>query len=328
MFQFPRFPPRIAPGRPAVRRAGCPIRRPPDHRLPAPPRGISPRGHVLHRPPTPRHPPCAHHAEALIRIRPRSRRHAARGRAPDRLAPEGCPRRQTVAGLSARLPLTRSRHGPRPRASCPSGPDTARPLRPASVAAQESSPKSRLPSLAARGSVLLAQPLRARCSCVLCVCFCFVQCARATGHEPCPPPLPVLAQGLPVPTTSSRSIEIVARPDLNRDRGAPAAAAPNGSRVAHCQSAARSSDLATRTFPAWRELPRSRWRRTTATLRKAPRWSQGWSRGDSNPGPPPCKGGALPAKLRPPGPHPPHAGWARLDSNQGPRPYQGRALTA
>jgi len=26
----------------------------------------------------------------------------------------------------------------------------------------------------------------------------------------------------------------------------------------------------------------------------------GWSRGDSNPGPPPCKGGALPAKLRPP----------------------------
>ena len=31
----------------------------------------------------------------------------------------------------------------------------------------------------------------------------------------------------------------------------------------------------------------------------------GWSRGDSNPGPPPCKGGALPAKLRPPGPDPP-----------------------
>ena len=27
-----------------------------------------------------------------------------------------------------------------------------------------------------------------------------------------------------------------------------------------------------------------------------------WSRGDSNPGPPPCKGGALPAKLRPPVP--------------------------
>ena len=71
----------------------------------------------------------------------------------------------------------------------------------------------------------------------------------------------------------------------------------------------------------------------------------GWSRGDSNPGPPPCKGGALPAKLRPRSesavggrqsavggvanrlPVPP-VGWARLDSNQGPRPYQGRALTA
>jgi hypothetical protein len=44
---------------PTVRRAGCPIRRPPDRRLPAPPRSISPRGHVLPRPPTPRHPPCA-----------------------------------------------------------------------------------------------------------------------------------------------------------------------------------------------------------------------------------------------------------------------------
>ena len=30
----------------------------------------------------------------------------------------------------------------------------------------------------------------------------------------------------------------------------------------------------------------------------------GWSRGDSNPGPPPCKGGALPTKLRPPKPKP------------------------
>ena len=48
-------------GCPAVRRAGCPIRTPPDRRLPAPPWGISPRGRVLHRPPTPRHPPCAHH---------------------------------------------------------------------------------------------------------------------------------------------------------------------------------------------------------------------------------------------------------------------------
>ncbi len=50
-----------------------------------------------------------------------------------------------------------------------------------------------------------------------------------------------------------------------------------------------------------------------------------WSRGDSNPGPPPCKGGALPAKLRPLVEASPR--WARLDSNQGPRPYQGRALT-
>src|SRR5918998_2099542 len=68
MFQFPRCPPRLAPGCPAVRRAGCPIRTSPDHRLPAPPRGISPRGRVLPRPPTPRHPPCAHHADILLRF--------------------------------------------------------------------------------------------------------------------------------------------------------------------------------------------------------------------------------------------------------------------
>ena len=60
MFQFPRCPPGLA-GCPAVRWAGCPIRTSPDRRLPAPPRGVSPRGRVLRRPPTPRHPPCAHH---------------------------------------------------------------------------------------------------------------------------------------------------------------------------------------------------------------------------------------------------------------------------
>ena len=70
-----------------------------------------------------------------------------------------------------------------------------------------------------------------------------------------------------------------------------------------------------------------------------------WRRGDSNPWPPPCKGGALPTELHPQFP----LGWsmkaewptivhlsaftfhtfvwACLDSNQGPRPYQRRALT-
>ena len=53
---------------PAVRRAGCPIRTSPDRRLPAPPRGISLRGRVLPRPPTPRHPPCAHPADVLPHV--------------------------------------------------------------------------------------------------------------------------------------------------------------------------------------------------------------------------------------------------------------------
>ena len=38
---------------------GCPIRIPLDQRLPAAPQGVSSRGHVLLRPQTPRHPPCA-----------------------------------------------------------------------------------------------------------------------------------------------------------------------------------------------------------------------------------------------------------------------------
>jgi hypothetical protein len=58
MFQFPRFPPRPT-ARSAVSSRGCPIRIPLDRRLPAPPQRISSRGHVLHRPLAPRHPPCA-----------------------------------------------------------------------------------------------------------------------------------------------------------------------------------------------------------------------------------------------------------------------------
>ena len=59
-----------------------------------------------------------------------------------------------------------------------------------------------------------------------------------------------------------------------------------------------------------------------------------WSCGESNPGPPPCKGGALPAKLQPPEPGRPRPGfpdrdrWAFVDSNHGPHPYQGCALTS
>ena len=52
--------PRCQNSRSLVPQGGCPIRRSLDHRLPAPPQSISSRGHVLHRPMTPRHPPCAH----------------------------------------------------------------------------------------------------------------------------------------------------------------------------------------------------------------------------------------------------------------------------
>ena len=71
MFQFPRFPPPCRGTRPS-RRVGCPIRRSLDRRLPAPPQSISSRGHVLHRRPAPRHPPCAHHSGRTLRAAPSS----------------------------------------------------------------------------------------------------------------------------------------------------------------------------------------------------------------------------------------------------------------
>ncbi len=76
-----------------------------------------------------------------------------------------------------------------------------------------------------------------------------------------------------------------------------------------------------------------------------------WSRRDSNPRPPPCKGGVLPLNYGPSmyisgqAPHSTYYNrneqvlsarsalrltinkWALVDSNHGPRPYQRRALT-
>jgi hypothetical protein len=104
----------------------------------------------------------------------------------------------------------------------------------------------------------------------------------------------------------------------------PAAAEPDGFRVAHCQGAERRERLPI--DPKVVQRPESRrevvkprpkscpdlggdfptcWRADGRVAHAASRPAPGvtgrrWSRGDSNPGPPPCKGGALPAKLRPP----------------------------
>ncbi len=107
MFQFPRLP------RPAqhqtcagVPRAGCPIRRPPDLRPPAPPRGVSPRDRVLPRPPPPRHPPCALPAESH-RV---SSHTSSTRRILDRRAPAGDESPRSPPTPTRADPLGRIRH--------------------------------------------------------------------------------------------------------------------------------------------------------------------------------------------------------------------------
>ena len=186
---------------------GCPIRRSRDHRVPAPPPRISPRGRVLPRLQAPRHPPCAH----------------LRG-------------------------FHRSADAP---------PSPTRAITPVTRVVRARQVTATPPSF-----------------------FRFSALVRASSSATC-----------------------VSGPPLRRDASALVVALGSGRRMVQsaesCQCAVAGR----------------------------------WSRGDSNPGPPPCKGGALPAKLRPLVLDPDRtrirrARWARLDSNQGPRPYQGRALTS
>ena len=62
---------------------------------------------------------------------------------------------------------------------------------------------------------------------------------------------------------------------------------PSISSVAPCEAALQFIPCVV----VWQEVLRSIWDKRLRCC-----W---WSRGDSNPRPPPCKGGALPAKLRP-----------------------------
>jgi hypothetical protein len=204
-----------------VRRAGCPIRTPPDPRLPAPPRSIAPRGRVLPRPPTPRHPPCALPTEALVipggipRPVPSGPRPGPTRASEDPVLPDHVPGPATFMTCSGFVMSRMTRSLPGPPDNC-------------------------LPDFGdCRTSHYISNN----------IC---VQCARATGHD---------GPFLPRPRNRSgstwRIVKVLAGCRRKRETNMPAVA-----------------------------LPKEDFR--------------GWSRGDSNPGPPPCKGGALPAKLRPP----------------------------
>ena len=218
MFQFPRCP-LLAHHQqcPAARRAGCPIRRPPDPRLPAPPRSISPRGHVLLRPPTPRHPPCARLTEALVRSTP--------------LAPSGVravPRR-TGSRQQGRSPPGHA--PPPPRSHLVFRPSSIRVRRPLPLLGQP------LPSPLARftsgvGAQDRAVPFSVSVSC-------FVSCAVRAGDQARSPATP---RGAPTAACSDAIL-------TEWPRSSPTAAKPGGSRVARCQGAAGHGLGGTRSSP-------------------------------------------------------------------------------
>jgi hypothetical protein len=115
----------------------------------------------------------------------------------------------------------------------------------------------------------------------------------------------------PPPPPSRGDANLGSREIPERASPSPAAAEPGGFRVAPCQSAWRASRPREGDNPRpksyadlGRSLPSSAVQGPLVILpwHRRPGAVPGWSRGDSNPGPPPCKGGALPAKLRPPAP--------------------------
>src|SRR5215203_4351371 len=252
---------------PAVRRTGCPIRTSPDRRLPASPRGISPRGRVLPRPPTPRHPPCAH----LCEVRRRSHPAPVVASAADRHAPEGRSPRH------GRSPPTRDASGSPPMLSsdgrCPRGDPGAA--------------KGRTGDGVFYSCVFL---------------WLLMQCARATRHELAPHTALGVARSSRHAMSEQDSLVSHGRRTRRVPRGALSRYVrgknPLVKGVPPCEVVKPrpkpSPDLG-------RDLP------TAAGLGPVLAPVPGWSRGDSNPGPPPCKGGALPAKLRPPESLPPAA---------------------
>jgi hypothetical protein len=278
---------------------GCPIRRSRDYRVPAPPPRVSPRGCVLPRLQAPRHPPSAH--------------------------------------LCTWPPRRRSVSAPRARRSPPS-PTRATPC-PGSTPAMAvaSHVRDQDPGLSSLGSSRFssASPRSRRTS--------RSHTSRQTRLVRTPVPASPDARPGFRHYSLNPSVVLGTRPAVDSSPGVssagvpPDGATPGSVRHFSCQGApallqrrtgSRRHERGSRDENAQRTPAGARARRPVAPGAR-------WSRGDSNPGPPPCKGGALPAKLRPrPGPRaaglPARRGpgrWARLDSNQGPRPYQGRALT-
>jgi hypothetical protein len=141
---------------------------------------------------------------------------------------------------------------------------------------------------------------------VLYLCDVSMQCARATHHEPRPRPR-LGATRISGRARSPKGPRRLPRPQNPAGSAWRIVKVPGGLHALH-KRASRPREGDNPRPKSYADLGRSLPSSAVPGPRVMLPWPSrpgavpGWSRGDSNPGPPPCKGGALPAKLRPPAP--------------------------
>ena len=239
-FSSPGAPSAVQSDEPS-RSPGCPIRRPLDHRVPAPPQCVSPRGCVLPRLQAPRHPPSAHFC-TLVRL-------------------------------------------PSPCASVPHAGHSSSVVGHQSLVVRRYDAGSfscalRLVCALPRGWLFFASRL---CCCAL-----------SRKRTPVLAGIPAIQSGF---APSSPRTSHVSHSGQSQSQWTGCAHGSPGLPMCRAGTrSCRSSVVKVRTL-----LP------SQGCVVSVVVWVSGriapfiarWSRGDSNPRPPPCKGGALPTKLRP-----------------------------
>jgi hypothetical protein len=239
-------------------------------------------------------------------------------------APGGLPHSEIPGSLAASASPGHFAAWPRPSSAANAKASTMRPscgflhLFPSGVCRGRDSRPARASGMVPSAAAPPRCPACAVPRWVVCVFLCSMfyvalQCARATRHEHPSPTKTGAAQD----SDRAMPTRAIAVSRGRRTRRVPRGALSRCRRLISRRSddpavVVRSSNLVRSRLPTSDEgsqpaggPPDRGWPAGTTTGVKHP----GWSRGDSNPGPPPCKGGALPAKLRPPVPSAPAPAW-------------------